>query len=106
MLAQSGRLLQHSNADLTQASALRLVAPHEAGELDSAGEAGGPSAHEYDVQFDAIVSGRLGEDQPLAGERRLIAGGNQAPHRRQPARSFLISWVRRGRTSKRSPTMP
>ena len=67
------RLLQDGDLDGAEPPSRLLVLLHEAGELDGAGEARRPSAHEHDVHLDRLRVGRIGADQPRQGQVRLEA---------------------------------
>jgi len=74
MLPQRLRLLEHADAELGAAAA------RQPGQLDRGREPRGARAHDQHVQLHAIAGAGciLGEDEPLARQRRLIACGNHA----------------------------
>ena len=74
VLAQAPGLLEHADVDSPRPFR------RQPRQLDGAGEPGGPGADDQHVHLDRLGRRRVVQDEPVEGERALVADGKDARH--------------------------
>ena len=74
MLAQRARFLEHRDLEVAERSAGLRVRFRQPRQLDRAREAGRSAADEHDIHRHVLRVRRLGHDESLGWQRRLILG--------------------------------
>ena len=80
VLAQALGLLQHADVEVGDPAAARLVALHQVGQLDGAGQPRGTSADDQHVHLDRLGARRVAQDDAVDGDGGLVADREDRGH--------------------------
>ena len=93
VLAQRTRLFQHGDVELAETAARLRVLLRQPGQLDGAGQPGGPCPDDHDIHLDRLGARRIAADDLIERQRTLVSGGDDGGH--------VGQLLGRGRTSRR-----
>ena len=80
VLAQRTRLFQHGDVELAETAARLRVLLRQPGQLDGAGQPGGPCPDDRDIHLDRLGARRIAADDLIERQRTLVSGGDDGGH--------------------------